>query len=173
MYGSDDNCEAAKSKCVDLVSPTMGTIKTDDVTLSDFEISDNGQVEKCPQGHSPVFTKNKKGRITQGFNIDTCAICPVVERCPAKEGKKFYYFRYTRKSARLAKRRCIEQSDQFKDRYRWRAGVEATTFEYDKRTGVKRLRVRGFGAVRFAVILKAAAINIFRATTVRNATVYA
>ena len=45
--------------------------------------------------------------------------------------------------------------------------------EYDKRTGVKRLRVRGFGAVRFAATIKAAAINIFRATAVRNAAVYA
>ena len=45
--------------------------------------------------------------------------------------------------------------------------------EYDKRPGVKRLRIRGFGAVRFAAILKAAAINIFRVTAVRNATVYA
>jgi hypothetical protein len=67
----------------------------------------------------------------------------------------------------------VQQSDQFKDQYRWRAGVEATMSEYDKRTGVKRLRVRGFGAVRFAATLKAAAINIFRATAVRNVTVYA
>ena len=173
LYGSDDNCEAAESKGVDIVSPTMGTIKADDITLADFEISDNCQVEQCPQGHSPVFTKNKKDRITLGFNADICAICPVVEGCPAKKGKKFYYLRHTKKSARLANRRCIEQSDQFKDQYRWRAGVEATMSEYDKRTGVKRLRVRGFGAVRFAATLKAAAINIFRATAVRNVTVYA
>ncbi len=173
LYGSDDNCEAAKSKDIDLVSPTMGTIKADELTLSDFQISDNGQVEKCPQGYSPTFTKNKKDRITQGFNIDTCAICPAVKGCPVKKGKNFYYLRYTRKSARLAKRRSIEQSDQFKDRYRWRAGVEATMSEYDKRTGVKRLRVRGFGAVRFAATLKAAAINIFRAAAVRNEAVYA
>ena len=67
---------------------------------------------------------------------------------------------------RIVKRRAYEQTDQFKDRYRWRAGVEATMSEYDRRTGVKRLRVRGFKAVRFCVTLKAVGINILRAAAV-------
>jgi len=41
--------------------------------------------------------------------------------------------------------------------------------EFDRRTGVKKLRVRGYKAVRFAVVLKAIAVNIFRATAVRKA----
>jgi hypothetical protein len=67
---------------------------------------------------------------------------------------------------RIAKRRAYEQSDEFKDRYRWRAGVEATMSEYDRRTGVKRLRIRGFKSVRFYATLKAAGINILRAAAV-------
>ena len=74
---------------------------------------------------------------------------------------------------RLARRRTLEQTDEFKERYRWRAGVEATMSEYDRRTGVKRLRIRGFDAVRYAAILKATAVNIFRATAVRKAVSYA
>jgi len=70
---------------------------------------------------------------------------------------------------RLAQRRAYEKTDEFKDRYRWRAGVEATMSEYDRRTGVKHLRVRGFKAVRFCATLKAVAVNIFRATAVRRA----
>jgi hypothetical protein len=41
--------------------------------------------------------------------------------------------------------------------------------EYDRRTGVKRLRVRGFKAVRFAAVLKAAGINILRAVAAKKA----
>jgi len=41
--------------------------------------------------------------------------------------------------------------------------------EFDRRTGVKRLRVRGFNAVRFCATLKAIGINIFRATAVQMA----
>ena len=70
---------------------------------------------------------------------------------------------------RIAKRRAVEQTTEFKDRYRWRAGAEATISELDRRTGVKRLRVRGFKAVRFSATLKAIGINLFRAAAVRKA----
>ena len=73
---------------------------------------------------------------------------------------------------RIAKRRAAEQTTEFKDRYRWRAGAEATMSELDRRTGVKRLRVRGFKAVRFSVTLKALGINLFRAAAVRKAAIY-
>jgi len=69
----------------------------------------------------------------------------------------------------LAQRRAYERTDAFKDRYRWRSGIEATMSEYDRRTGVKHLRVRGFKAVRFCATLKAVAVNIFRATAARKA----
>jgi hypothetical protein len=70
---------------------------------------------------------------------------------------------------RLAQRRAYEHTDEFKDRYRWRSGIEATMSEYDRRTGVKHLRIRGFKAVRFCATLKAVGLNIFRPTAVRNA----
>jgi len=38
--------------------------------------------------------------------------------------------------------------------------------EYDRRTGVKHLRVRGLKAVRFCATLKALGVNIFRAAAV-------
>ncbi len=41
--------------------------------------------------------------------------------------------------------------------------------EYDRRTGVKHLRVRGFKAVRFCATLKAVGVNILRAAAVRRA----
>ncbi|MCP4583498.1 MAG: hypothetical protein GY839_17960, partial [candidate division Zixibacteria bacterium] len=95
---------------------------------------------------------------------------PCVSDCPVKAGKKYYYLRYTQKEMRLARRRRYEQTDEFKDRYRWRAGSEATMSEFDRRTGVKHLRVRGFKAVRYCAALKAAGINLFRAAAVRRVT---
>lgn len=81
--------------------------------------------------------------------------CPALSNCPVKKGKKFYYLRFTKKELRLARRRIYEQSPEFKTRYRWRAGVEATMWEFDRRTVVKHPRVRGFKAVRFCATLKA------------------
>jgi hypothetical protein len=55
---------------------------------------------------------------------------------------------------------------EFKDKYRWRSGIEATFSEMHKKTAYKRLRVRGLPAV---ARLKAIAVNLFRATAVRKA----
>jgi hypothetical protein len=49
-----------------------------------------------------------------------------------QKGKIFYYMRFTEEEIRIAKRRAFEQSDAFKEHYRWRAGVEATMSEYDR-----------------------------------------
>jgi len=168
LYGSDENFETAKSMGVELVAPVTGNTEKSAVSLSEFEFSQKGHVLSCPQGQKPLTSKKKKTRFAQGFSCQTCAKCPLVKDCPVKPGKKYYYLRYEEKAMRIAKRRAIEQTTEFKDRYRWRAGVEATMSELDRRTGVKRLRVRGFKAVRFSATLKAIGINLFRAAAVRK-----
>lgn len=170
IYSSDDNRQEAEQLGVELVAPVMGSAKENSISLSDFKLSEKGQVISCPQGHAPVKTKKKK-RYSAGFDLHHCSNCPNQSICSVKKGRKYYYLRYTAKEVRVALRRAYEQTDAFKDRYRWRAGVEATMSEYDRRTGVKRLRVRGFKAVRFCAILKATGLNILRAAAVRRARV--
>ena len=62
-----------------------------------------------------------------------------------------------------------ERTEQFRQKYRWRAGVKATMSQYDRLAGVKRLRVRGLKAVRFAAVMKATAINVARAVAAKRA----
>ncbi len=170
LYSSDENCQTAtKEFDVEVVAPTMGSVRKESIHLSDFATSDKGEVISCPEGHAPVMKKIKKTRNTITFDIDKCSNCPNQKNCPVKQGKKYYYLRHTDKEMRIAKRRAYEQTEEFKDRYRWRAGIEATMSEYDRRTGVKQLRVRGLKAVRFCATLKAIGVNIFRATVVRVA----
>jgi len=95
--------------------------------------------------------------------------CPNLSNCPVKKGKKHFYLRYAKKDLSIASRRQYEESDEFKDRYRWRSGVEAAFSELNRKTGIKNLRVRGFRAVRFAAMLKAAGLNIFRGSAVLKA----
>ncbi len=166
LYGSDENCQKARQSDVEIVAPTMGDKKENTICLSEFASSESGKILSCPQGLAPVTAKKKKTRFTAIFDSLHCSGCPNQAHCPVKAGKKHHYLRYTEKEFRIAKRRAYEQSDEFKDRYRWRSGVEATMSEYDRRTGVKQLRVRGFGAVRFCATLKAAGINFFRAVAV-------
>ena len=167
LYGSDENCQKAAKLGVDLVSPAKSKDK-EGITLSDFEVSENGDVVSCPQGHAPVSIKKKKTRHSVVFDSQHCSLCPFQETCPVKKGKNHHYLRYTDKEMRLAIRKAYEQTGDFKDRYRWRAGVEATMSEYDRLTGVKHLRFRGFKAVRFCATLKAIGVNLFRAAAVRR-----
>jgi hypothetical protein len=166
LYGSDDNCERAKKHDIELIAPTMCSVDKDKLTITDFQFSEKGEVVACPQGNAPAKVKKRK-RVSIGFASHDCRNCPELSRCPVKKGGKYYYLRFADKEMRIAKRRIFEQSDEFKDRYRWRAGVEATMSEYDRRTGVKHLRVRGLKAVRFCATLKALGVNIFRAAAIK------
>ena len=168
LYGSDDNCKKAEQHGVELVAPTMGSVDKDKLSLGDFQFSPQGEIIACPQGNVPAKVKKRK-KTSIGFSATSCQNCPDLSNCPVKKGKKYYYLRFTDKEMRIAKRRLHEQSAEFRDRYRWRAGVEATMSEYDRRTGVKHLRVRGLKAVRFCATLKALGVNIFRAAAFRAA----
>jgi hypothetical protein len=168
LYGSYDNCETAKEMGVTVISPVMSNAEKGSINLKDFEFSEDGHVLKCPKGNEPVLKKINDKSFTQGFSFETCSQCTVKEQCVVRRGKRHYYFRYKEKAMRLAMRKAKENTPEFKDEYRWRAGVEATMSEYDRRTGVKHLRVRGFEAVRFCATLKAVGINLFRATALRK-----
>lgn len=168
LYGSDDNKEAAKTGGIEVVSPTMGQTKGEGLSISAFEKTETGAVSKCPEGHIPLKTKIKGSKHIAVFDMSHCGCCLRAELCSAKKGKRHYYLRYDEKQLRLAERREYETTDEFKDRYRYRAGVEATMSSYDRVTGVKRLRVRGLKAVRFCATLKALGVNILRAAAVRG-----
>jgi hypothetical protein len=169
LYGSDENCEAAKEMGVEVVSPVKGIPTEKVLLLTEFEFAKSGKVVQCPHGHAPVKVKEKKNRFTASFELAACQDCPRRGECPVVPGKQHFYLRYDRKAVRLAKRRAYEETLEFRDRYRFRAGIEGTISAYDARTGVKRLRVRGREAVRFCATLKATGINIFRAVVVWRA----
>jgi hypothetical protein len=169
LYGSDENCEAAKAMGVEVVSPVKRSSGDKVLLLAEFEFAESGKVVQCPEGQQPVKVKCRGDRYTAAFEVEGCQNCPRREKCPILPGKRHFYLRYDRKAVRLAERRAREQTPEFRDRYRYRAGVEGTISAYEARTGVKQLRVRGLEAVRFCATLKATGVNIFRATMVRTA----
>ena len=169
LYGSDSNHRTAQVADVDLVAPTQKGNASK--PLTEFSFNAQGYVEACPAGHSPERVKHKKktDRYSAAFDPGLCQGCPHAADCPVTPGKKKNYLRYSGKQYRLWVRRKAEKSDAFMDTYRWRAGVEATMSEYDRRTGVKKLRVRGMTAVRFCAKMKATGLNLLRAARVRRA----
>jgi len=164
LYGSDENCAAAAQQGVELVSPVMGTEKG--LSLADFEMTESGEVTACPAGHAPARCSFHAGRYTVVFALALCEACPQRSECPVKRGRDRYELRFNGKKLRLARRRRAERGPAFREKYRWRAGAEATMSELDRKTGLKHLRIRGHPAVRLCAFLKAAGVNIFRAARV-------
>lgn len=164
LYGSEANCtQALKEYGVVVVAPAMpGNQKF--LLLADFSLDDRGRITSCPKGIAPESVKRTKRGFSAAFPSAACLQCEDFDRCSVSKGKKACYYRYQKKDINLARRRQYEASDTFKDKYRYRAGVEATMSEYDRRTGVKNLRVRGMKAVRFAAVMKAIGLNILRAS---------
>lgn len=169
LYGSDENHQKAQELGVEVISPVMGAPKEETLSLADFP-TENGTIAACPQGHVPVkFKRGKKNTMSVAFASEHCDVCSHRERCPVKPGRKRHYLRFTLKALRIAERRAREHTPEFKDKYRWRSGIESTFSEMDKTTGVKRLRVRGLSAVGYCALLKAIGVNLFRAARVKRA----
>jgi Transposase DDE domain/Transposase domain (DUF772) len=167
-YGSDENCEKAKTMGVEIVSPVMGKLGEASVPLTAFTMNSENEITSCPEGCAPAKTRSKGDNHTALFSKKTCRGCSRKKTCPTMPGKKGRYLRYDDKAIRLAQRRAQEDTPAFRDRYRFRAGVEGTMSQLDRLTGFKNLRVRGLSAVSFAAHLKAAGINIIRAAAFRN-----
>ncbi len=164
LYGSDENCEAAAERGVEVVSPTMGHEKG--LGLSDFLMTETGEVKSCPAGHAPTKCLKGKGTFIVHFATALCLSCPDISECPVKRGKNRYELHYNDKKMRTATRRQRERGPAFREQYRWRAGVEGTMSELDRKTGLKHLRVRGHPAVRLCAKLKATGVNILRAARI-------
>jgi len=165
-YGGDSNCEKAKELGVEVVSPCAGRHPKGQYGLVDCTFSPDGKVVACPRGHAPLRTQKKKNGFNAIFSSETCGDC---NECPARPGgAKSKYLRYDTKELRLVRRKAFEKTTEFLDKYRFRAGIEATMSQLDRRTGLKHLRVRGMKAVRFCAFLKATGINIIRAAAFRK-----
>ena len=164
LYGGDDSVQEAAAKGVEVVAPLAGHAPSGNINLSNFTFDETTHfVTRCPEGHKPDdVCQTRTNRIQARFNKKICCACPRLENCPVQPGKKASYLRYDDKTLRLNLRRAYEQTREFKDKYRWRAGIEGTNSHLKSDVRAKRLRVRGMDSVRFAVILKVVGLNIMR-----------
>jgi hypothetical protein len=142
-YGTDDNCQQDAALNVEVVAPVTGPPPAGGYSRAGFQMSPEGLVLACPQGEAPLAAKCRKHRYRAVFSSPRCHACPLRALCPVKPGKHNHYLRYGEKASRLAQRRAHQQTMEFRDRYRWRAGIEGTMSAHDRLTRVKHLRASG------------------------------
>ena len=166
-YGSEEDLQTAKKHAVELIAPATPPkgSKQGRLTLEQFELDEEGLVVNCPEGHAPIARSAARKKFEIRFDLAVCDACPLRSQCPAysttkKAGKARW--QYTRERVQTRHRRLGEQAADFKERYRWRAGIEGTMSRLKHQMSLKRLRVRGMMAVSYTVFLRALGLNIWR-----------
>jgi hypothetical protein len=166
LYGSDENVQKAVEEGVDIIAPTMGKPKRKEemLILDDFTVDENtGEITSCPAGEAPCDMQPKTDEgLKISFDPAKCEGCEYKDYCKVGLDPD-HQIEYTPKQLRLAKRRVAEESEEFRQKYRWRSGIEALNAKLKRMMGIGRLRVRGLNRVRLAVTLKALGWNIFQA----------
>jgi hypothetical protein len=172
-YGSISQVKQYAAAGLALIAPAMPPkgAQQGKLTLENFQLDPVGRVIACPQGHPPVWTSVSATRREVRFDLALCAVCPVQARCPAasRTGGKGKRWQYTLARVEQYQRRQAEQTEAFTERYRWRAGIEGTMSRLKHQMQLACLRVRGMGAVRYAVFLRALGLNIHRVAAWRRA----
>jgi len=164
-YGGDDNVERARKKGVDLISPVKGREEKRRVKLSEFEFGTDYIIRKCPMGHKPVSVSynRKKKRYTAYFEYDVCMKCRMWSQCRVKYEKgDRIKLKYSAKEARVAERRARQETEEFREKYRYRRGIEATISALERRMRIKRSRYRGIRKMNYMARMKATGLNILR-----------
>jgi hypothetical protein len=180
-YPSPPSALKVQEQEIEFIVPVDRSRLPDEVVGRDhFQFNPEGLVARCPQGHTPIDHRVLSGNNSTRrslhaiFNGALCRICTMLDRCPVRapnHRSKGCSPRDTVGDFRLEitpeirlrdHMYALQQTTEWKDRYRIRAGIEATNSELKRAHGIGRLRVRRLPKVCFAVACKIIACNIKR-----------
>ena len=166
---------------IDLMAPVnRGRLPNDIMGRDLFEFDSDGHAIACPKGHRPVdhriLSANNTTRrsLHAIFDGDICRSCRLLDQCPVrapnhrdrgcKPQDTIGHFRLeiTPELCLRDQMYSVQQTTEWKDRYKIRSGIEATMSELKRSHGFGRLRVRRLVKVCFALACKVTACNIKR-----------
>ena len=155
---------------VDLVGPTAKDYRWqarehNGYALSDFSIDWEREQAQCPQGQissswTPTWTRNQE-IIKIKFGFATCGACPAHAQC-TKAKRRSLSMRRQEAHFALAAARQREQTEEFKQEYARRAGVEGVHAQGVRTMGLRRSRYIGKPRTHLQHVVTAAAMNVCR-----------
>lgn len=140
----------------------------DAFALADFTIDWEQQQAHCPQGQvSRLWSEGKDDRgqavITIHFAQATCLACPARAACTTAAVKpRKLKIRPQPVHEALQAARVRQTTEEFKEQYKVRAGVEGTISQGTRTFGLRRSRYIGLEKTRLQHIATAAAMNLIR-----------
>lgn len=133
-----------------------------------FALDWQAQQAVCPQGqHSRVWSASEDEHgnavIHIQFERKVCGACEVRAACTrAKEGPRTLKIRPQAQHEALQTARARQETAEFKQRYRLRAGVEGTLAQGVRECGLRATRYRGLAKTALQHIISALALNLMR-----------
>ena len=180
-YPSVPSALKVKEEGIEFITPVNRSRLPDDTMGRDlFHFDSKGLVTQCPEGHKPIDHRILSGNNTTRrslhaiFDGKLCRCCTKLDHCPVRapnHRNRGCQARDTVGDFRLEitpgirlrdQMYALQQTTEWKDRYRIRAGIEATNSELKRAHGIGHLRVRRIAKVCFAVACKIIACNIKR-----------
>ena len=180
-YPSVPSALKIKEQDIEFITPVNRSRLSDDIVSRDhFQFDPEGCVTQCPMGHSPIdhrtlSANNRTGRSLYAiFDGSLCRSCTMLDRCPVRAPNHRdqgcqprdtvgdFRLEITPELRLRDHMYALQQTTEWKDRYKIRAGIEATNSELKRAHGIGRLRVRRLVKVCFVVACKVIACNIKR-----------
>jgi len=166
---------------IEFVAPVNRSRLSDEIMGRDlFQFDSAGFVTECPMGHRPIDHRILSGNNTTRrslhaiFDGDLCRSCQKLDQCPvrtpnhrpqgcsARDTVGDFRLEITPEIRLRDQMYSIQQTREWKDRYKIRSGIEATNSELKRSHGIGKLRLRRAAKVCFAVACKVIACNIKR-----------
>jgi len=180
-YPSVPSALKVQDQNIEFIAPVNRSRLSDDTIGRDLFLFDpEGLVAQCPEGHKPVDHRILSAHNTTRrslhaiFDGDLCRACTMLDRCPvrapnhrtrgceARDTVGDFRLEITPEIRLRDHMYALQQTTEWKDRYKIRAGIEATNSELKRAHGIGRLRVRRIAKVCFAVACKLIACNVKR-----------
>jgi len=153
---------------VDLVGPTLKTHWYQAETgydLTHFSIDWEAETVTCPQGRTssswtPVQDAGKS-LIKVKFSQSDCKVCPARASCTGTTRRSMTLHPREQMQALFAAR-SRESTEDFKDTYRHRAGIEGTHSQAVRTMGLRRSRYIGLHKTHLGHVAVVAAVNVIQ-----------
>ncbi|MGH3301918.1 MAG: transposase, partial [Streptosporangiaceae bacterium] len=170
-YTSADLLLDARARGITLLGPlladTSPQARSGGYTTAAFTIDWDHQQVTCPQGVASTRWSRCRQRGTEAivvrFDKAACQACPAKDLCTrsARSGRQLS-LRPREVHDAVTAARAGQDSQQWKDRYKIRAGVEGTMAQATHVTAIRRARYLGLPKTTLEHIIAATAINLIR-----------
>jgi transposase len=135
--------------------------------VAQFTIDWEAQQATCPHGkQSVVWTPGTDGQghasVRVAFAPADCTPCPARQQCTHGPRPRMLQLRDRPAFEALLAARQRQTTDEFKEQYATRAGVEGTISQGVRRCGVRRTRFIGLAKPHLGHVATAAALNLIR-----------